>query len=542
MLLKKVMAKGGIPLKLSILLSVISAIGVFILSNLTLNMFTDSHKKQIQVLGHSLAISLESDIQSSFEATNLESLQPHVEGLLLARSNQSHGLLQISVIDAKSRNYLASTLPSNLGKRATSALREILENGEDDQTYRQDLVMDINEENVKVIQFSRKVFNRQNPEQLEAYVQVLFKRDQFFLGNQAYKRNMLLVSSMIVIIIFLGAFVISTSVSRGVKVAKGAVDLMSEDQFEIYLPDRGDEIGVLNKSLENLRDVLKKRHVQQVSAQTRHETSFSSDSPSPTRLNQFEATGLHIEMHNLSKYTEKHPVHEIVHLMEGLLAYLNKQLSNTDGTLEYFNGQMAFVTFRGDQQIRQAVEAALEFQAGIHAASKDLGLKDEESLQVSIGLHKGMMVAGRISRDDIHFGAAMGTTVQLGLALAKSAGPGEIMISSRIYGLVKDDYQFIPVNSQLELLKDAQLQVFILGRKQDRAAETVQTQIEDSSRATTPVPTVTAPLEEKQPIPENELRSTPPNEGSKDVGGIAAMLEETFDDFVMPPVDKQNRD
>jgi class 3 adenylate cyclase len=121
-------------------------------------------------------------------------------------------------------------------------------------------------------------------------------------------------------------------------------------------------------------------------------------------------------------------------------AFIDKYVG--DAVMALFN-----VPVHYDDHARRAVNAAMEFDAGL----KTLGARHGLDLQASVGIATGHARVGRLGSDDNKDYTAIGDAVNLAARLQGQAGAGEILISEACYA--KHPEEFPEAQAEQAVLK-----------------------------------------------------------------------------------------
>src|SRR6266568_4594760 len=111
--------------------------------------------------------------------------------------------------------------------------------------------------------------------------------------------------------------------------------------------------------------------------------------------------------------------------------YLAKYLG--DGLLVYFGYPVAH-----EDDAQRAVRAGLGIVGAIRELPLPLNIRLQQSLQVRIGIHTGLVVAGEMGTEDQpeHF-AIVGETPNLAARLQEKAAPNTVLVSAATYRLIE---------------------------------------------------------------------------------------------------------
>ena len=91
------------------------------------------------------------------------------------------------------------------------------------------------------------------------------------------------------------------------------------------------------------------------------------------------------------------------------------------------------------EHARNAVLSAVELQRQCRGLKEEIGLDEEQSIGVGIGIHTGISRMGEVGNAFKDF-TAIGPVVNLASRLQSAAQAGEILITPEVYELVKDEW------------------------------------------------------------------------------------------------------
>ena len=133
---------------------------------------------------------------------------------------------------------------------------------------------------------------------------------------------------------------------------------------------------------------------------------------------------------------------EVQALMGDIFEPMLKIAEKYGGTVSHFLGD-AIMAYYGapmthEDDPERAIRTALEIVDSVRA----IGKERELDLEVSIGINCGEVVVGGIPLESRKDYSAFGDAVNTASRLESLAGPGEILVSDRIYKQVKDKFEF----------------------------------------------------------------------------------------------------
>jgi adenylate cyclase len=143
---------------------------------------------------------------------------------------------------------------------------------------------------------------------------------------------------------------------------------------------------------------------------------------------------------NLSQNTEGSKVNELLH-------YFYDQCSSAiweqDGIINKFIGDAVLAIFNfplvREEHVMHAVNAACELQENCKHLKEEIGLANEQSLGIGIGIHTGECFLGEVGTSYKDF-TAIGPVVNLASRIQGAAAAGEILITEDVYNHVRDKF------------------------------------------------------------------------------------------------------
>jgi DNA-binding winged helix-turn-helix (wHTH) protein/tetratricopeptide (TPR) repeat protein len=125
-------------------------------------------------------------------------------------------------------------------------------------------------------------------------------------------------------------------------------------------------------------------------------------------------------------------------LMHRFFALAREVIQHYEGTIQHF-GDGGFVAFFGmpiahEDHAQRAVLAALSLHQCLHQHRADLG-HPQEDIAVSMGLHSGPVITGRIGDDLQQAALPVGNVTQMADQLLSLAAPGTILLSDATWQL-----------------------------------------------------------------------------------------------------------
>jgi class 3 adenylate cyclase/tetratricopeptide (TPR) repeat protein len=156
-------------------------------------------------------------------------------------------------------------------------------------------------------------------------------------------------------------------------------------------------------------------------------------------------TVLFADLANYTAISEKLDPEEVHQIMDGCFKILMDEIHKYEGTVNQFTGDGVMALFGApvahEDHAQRACHAALSIQRAIgeygERIRKDIGV----DFNMRIGLNSGPVIVGSIG-DDLRMDyTAIGDTTNLAARLESLAKPGNIVVSSDSYRLIRDFYE-----------------------------------------------------------------------------------------------------
>ncbi len=156
-----------------------------------------------------------------------------------------------------------------------------------------------------------------------------------------------------------------------------------------------------------------------------------------------EATVAFIDICGFTAITEKEPADTVVTLLNKYFDVMVKEIIAQKGYIDKFIGDAIMAVFRGEYHLDRAIDAGLAVREIINNLPKE-SKEFPFTPKVSIGIHTGEMVSGNIGsvalrRLDY---TVIGDVVNTASRLQNIAEPGQIVLSSKAYEMVKESFNF----------------------------------------------------------------------------------------------------
>ena len=259
--------------------------------------------------------------------------------------------------------------------------------------------------------------------------------------------NAILVSLAMVALGIAGAFTLGTVLSRPISRLVDGTRAIADGNFAITLHVASrDEIGALthsfNEMASSLRetDAIKRAFSRYVAREVVTEILKDPEKIVLTGERR-EVTVLFCDVRNFTSISERLAPEEVVSLLNAFYTLMIDTTFKHDGTLDKFLGDGVMAVFGApiyhpDHALR-AVRTALAMQAGMRELSARRAAEGKPALAIGIGVNAGTAVAGNVGTETRMEYTVIGDNVNLASRLESYAKPGQILITSTTYGIVR---------------------------------------------------------------------------------------------------------
>jgi adenylate cyclase len=184
-----------------------------------------------------------------------------------------------------------------------------------------------------------------------------------------------------------------------------------------------------------------------------------------------EVTILFCDIRGFTTMSERLDPERVVSLLNDFYTVMIDITFKHDGTLDKFLGDGIMAIFGAPiahpEHALMSVRAALAMQEGMEALSAARVGRGNEPISVGIGINAGEVVAGTVGTEDRMEYTVIGDNVNLASRLGSNAKPGQILVSRRIWELVKESFDVRTQGPLRVKGKDEEVEVFeVVGSRQ----------------------------------------------------------------------------
>jgi adenylate cyclase len=284
--------------------------------------------------------------------------------------------------------------------------------------------------------------------------------------------------TLVMVCLGIGAAVgLATLLSRPISRLVEGTRAIASGNFQVALPVTSrDELGALTESFNQMvkslreKEMIKRAFSRYVAREVVEEVLKDPDSLH-LKGERREVTILFCDIRGFTTMSEHLDPERVVSLLNDFYTVMIDITFKHDGTLDKFLGDGIMAIFGAPiahpEHALMSVRAALAMQEGIEALSASRVSRGHEPLAVGIGINAGEVVAGTVGTEDRMEYTVIGDNVNLASRLGSNAKPGQILVSHRIWELVKERFD-VQTRGPLRVKgKDEEVEVYeVIGPRQ----------------------------------------------------------------------------
>jgi adenylate cyclase len=284
--------------------------------------------------------------------------------------------------------------------------------------------------------------------------------------------------TLVMVCLGIGAAVgLATLLSRPIFRLVEGTRAIASGNLQVALPVTSrDELGTLTESFNQMakslreKEMIKRAFSRYVAREVVEEVLKDPDSLH-LKGERREVTILFCDIRGFTTMSERLDPERVVSLLNDFYTVMIDITFKHDGTLDKFLGDGIMAIFGAPiahpEHALMSVRAALAMQQGIEALSASRVSRGHEPLAVGIGINAGEVVAGTVGTEDRMEYTVIGDNVNLASRLGANAKPGQILVSHRIWELVKETFD-VRTRGPLRVKgKDEEVEVFeVIGPRQ----------------------------------------------------------------------------
>lgn len=267
--------------------------------------------------------------------------------------------------------------------------------------------------------------------------------------------TMRLIAIAFLVVFFIILHLISKKITRPISLLARATKAVREGKWdEIHFPpisqSKKDEIAVLYHSFKEMVEGLKDREKVQgvlnkvVSPEIAHEILKGT-----IHLGGEEkvVTVLFADIRHFTQMTENMLPHEVIDLLNTCMTKMARVIDKFGGVIDKYVGDEIMALFgtpiSKDDSALKAVLAAIEMVDVLKAWNEERKEKGLCSVEMGIGIHKGLVVAGNMGSENRLNYTVLGSNVNLAARLCSAAAGMQILVSQDVLDapFVKDKFE-----------------------------------------------------------------------------------------------------
>jgi adenylate cyclase len=257
-------------------------------------------------------------------------------------------------------------------------------------------------------------------------------------------RDFVIYSTLLVIVVgIVLSVLISTIVTSPIRNLIKISRRIAAGEYQIrFNKQRNDELGILIESLNQMTDkLLHKIHVEQtfsryVSPKVAKEV-LADLAPQELGGKEVDGSVLFADIVSFTSISENLAADKVSQLLNDYFTYIDRAAYQCDGHVDKYMGDCAMLLFGIPEQPSEdhetdAIYCALLIQRIIEQLNQQRSDRGEVTVEFSIGVNCGTMLAGNMgSRSRMEY-TVLGDTVNIASRLAAVAAAGEIIITSSV--------------------------------------------------------------------------------------------------------------
>lgn len=278
-----------------------------------------------------------------------------------------------------------------------------------------------------------------SPEEKEQTIlEALAELQKDLISKISSQMLFMIVLSLIVLLVILGR--VSLSITKPIVQLARATEVISSGKYEeISLPKMGgrsDEIAILTKGFEEMVKGLKERETIR-GVLNKVVSKDVADEILKTKIHlggeDRVVTILFSDIRGFSKLTENLPPQQTIALLNTYMTKMSRVIEGEGGVIDKYVGDeiMALYgapTSHPDHAVR-ALSAAKLMMEVLKKWNDERTLQKEPVIEMGIGVHSGLVVAGNMGAEDRLNYTVLGANVNLAARLCQVAKPMQIIVS-----------------------------------------------------------------------------------------------------------------
>ncbi|MCH9614649.1 MAG: hypothetical protein SP1CHLAM54_13870 [Chlamydiia bacterium] len=286
-----------------------------------------------------------------------------------------------------------------------------------------------------------------NPKQQEfALLENIQRSSEKLIGHISFNMRIAGIVALLVVLGFLMR--ISRRITKPISHLAEATTLVAEGQLDaVEIPDvlddekiRKDEIEVLYHAFfkmvkglqekERVRGILNKVVSQEIAEETLKGNVHLGGE-------EKMVTVFFADIRNFTKMTERMPPQEVIHLINECMTKISHIIDSHGGVIDKYVGDEVMGLFGApvskEDSALNAILSATEIMETLSTWNKEREAAGEDIIEMGIGIHTGLVVAGNMGADNRLNYTVLGSNVNLASRMCGAAGKMQVLISEATY-------------------------------------------------------------------------------------------------------------
>jgi class 3 adenylate cyclase len=279
---------------------------------------------------------------------------------------------------------------------------------------------------------------------------------------------------------WLSGWLVSRWISRPIELLHRGAREVERGNFDHRLvPGGGREISELCRAFNSMvaalrdRERLRLTFSRYVSDSVARKVLAREDLDAMLAGERRRVTILFCDLRGFTAFAESEPPARVFAVLNEYLGEIAGCVFRHGGTLDKFIGDNVMAVFgapvaTGDEAAR-AVTCAMEMRMRVAAVNERRAARGESFLQVGIGIHCGVAVAGEVGTAERREYTVVGHHVNLAKRIEERCGPGEVLVSEAVWTEVKDLFSGHP-GAAMSTEGGLQIQLFAVDSRSGETA------------------------------------------------------------------------
>jgi class 3 adenylate cyclase len=272
-----------------------------------------------------------------------------------------------------------------------------------------------------------------------AFITILNSTAKSLIQQISYRTNLIMVVVLAIVLLILNNIVkhITSPISL---LASACEDMIKGKLHDIQLPEMAkkqkDEVYTLYDAFRGMVAGLKeKEKVMGVLNKVVSPSIAQEILKGKVHLGGEEKviTVLFADIRNFTKLTEKMAPHDVILLLNTCMTKVSKTIDKYQGVIDKYVGDEVMALFGAPLYLENppmnAIACALEIHQILAEWNKEREAKNLMKVEMGIGIHTGLVVAGNMGAENRLNYTVLGANVNLGARICSVAQPNEVIVT-----------------------------------------------------------------------------------------------------------------